>query len=610
MFEQTFVFGTLAVALALFIHGGLRYDMVALLALLAVVLAGVAPAGAAFAGFGHPAVVTVAAVLVVSRGLAKAGVVDALARRLEFLGSSFTAQLAALMALVLVASGFMNNVGALALLMPVAVRLARAHNRQPSRFLMPLAFGSLLGGLTTLIGTPPNLILSAFRQEATGQGFQMFDFLPVGAGTALAGLAFIALGGWRLIPRRESEGRDDLFHIDAYLTEVRVVAGSPLVGARVREVEHLPEVDVLVAGLVRGDRVLGAPVDREFLAEGDVLLVEASPADLERLLATARLELRASKGICTRLFQEDDQTGPVPRRKDQACEIFRDTSRMELMEAVVGVNSRMVGRTVRDMALRHRHGANLLAVSRQGRPMRSRLRDVRLRPGDVLLLQGMAQDMAPALPALGLFPLAERELRLTRPSGGPWAMGLFVAGVAAATFGLAPVHISLTAAAAGMVLARVLSLREAYESIEWPVIVLLGAMFPVGEALETSGGAATVADALMAATGAGGPVLALTVLLVGTMILSNVINNAAAALIMAPIALRVAAGFGAPMDPFLMAVCVGCSTPFLTPIGHQSNTLVMGPGGYRFGDYWRLGLPLSVLVPLAAVPLILVFWPL
>jgi len=610
MFEQLFVFATLAMALVLFIHGGLRYDLVALLALLAVVLAGVAPAQTAFSGFGHPAVVTVAAVLVISRGLAKAGVVDALARRLEFLGSNLTVQITALTALVLVASGFMNNVGALALLMPVAVRLARSHNRQPSRFLMPLAFGSLLGGLTTLIGTPPNLILSAFREEATGQAYRMFDFLPVGAGTALAGLAFIALGGWRLIPSRESGGRDDLFHIDAYLTEVRVGDDSPLVGTRVGEVEHLPEVDVLVVGLVRAGRVLGTPADREILAPGDVLLVEAAPADLERLLETARLELRASKDICTRLFQEDALAGPVPRTLDPDCETYRETSHMELMEAVVGVNSRLVGRTVRDLALRHRHGANLLAVSRQGQPIRRRLRNVRFRPGDVLLLQGMAQDMAPALPALGLFPLAERELRLTRPSGGPLAVGLFAAGVAAATFGLLPVHIALTATAAGMILTRVLSLREAYDSIEWPVIVLLGAMFPVGGALEATGGAATVADALMAATGAGGPALALAVLLVGTMALSNVINNAAAAVLMAPIALRVAAGFAAPMDPFLMAVCVGCSTPFLTPIGHQSNTLVMGPGGYRFGDYWRLGLPLSILVPLVAVPLILLVWPL
>jgi di/tricarboxylate transporter len=588
--QQTILFTVLFLSLVFFAAGRWRYDAVALFALLAVAVAGIVPGREVFLGFGHPAVITVAAVFVVSRGLMNSGLVDSIARAMNSVGEAPTLQVLALTAFVTLCSAFMNNVGALALLMPVAIRMARNHHRSPSYLLMPLAFGSLLGGMTTLIGTPPNIIIATFRHQTAGIPFRMFDFTPVGFGIALGGVLFISLIGWRLIPQRKGlTSREDIFKIQDYISEVRVPEQSKVLGKPLYELENMTQDDVTVVGLVRGNWRVAVPSRYEFLRTGDILVVEAGPEALKSLLETAQLELAA--------------------RKESLKDVL-DSDEVNLVEAVVMPDSMIEGRTALALRLRWRYGVNVLGVARQGVRVQERLGNIRFKVGDILLLEGQTDAMQAALPVLGCLPLAERGLRLGKPRRVALGVGIFGAALIIAAFGLLPVQISFSGAAAAMVVVKLISLREAYESIDWPILVLLGAMIPVGQALESTGGAKLIANTLIGISGGIPPEMAIGLLLITTMLLSNVINNAAAAILMAPIAITVAQHFLAFSDPFLMAVAVGSSAAFLTPIGHQSNTLVMGPGGYRFGDYWRMGLPISVIVAAAGVSLIIWFWPL
>lgn len=590
MNNQFIVFGVLLVALVLFIWGKWRYDIVALLALLAVTVTGVIPEAAAFAGFGHPAVITVAAILVVSRGFLNAGMVDVIAQKLARVNDNPRLQLATLTTLVTVFSAFMNNVGALALLMPVAIRMARKSGRSPSALLMPLAFGSLLGGLITLIGTPPNIIVATFRAKDGLAPFGMFDFTPVGLGVAVAGVLFIVLAGWQLVPQRQGQSsRAEMFQIDNYITEVRISAESELVGRPLRDLRSEPDREIIVAGLIRGNERSPAPSSFEILHAGDILIVEANAEDLKALTSALKLELVGSK-----------------KQGEEALQ----SSAVSIIEAVVRPSSPMLGETVRTLNLRWQYGLNLLAVSRQGTRLQERLGGVRFRAGDVLLLQGPTGTFTEVLSNLGCLPLANRQIELGKPPR-LWLAG-FIMGAALATtaFGWLPVQIAFVGAAIAMLLTNLISLAEAYESIDWPIIVLLGAMIPVGQALELSGGADFIArQALHLAEGAA-PIITLAVVLVGTMFLSDLVNNAAAAILMAPIAITIAEGVGASIDPYLMCVAIGASCAFLTPIGHQSNTLVMGAGGYHFGDYWRMGLLLEAIIVVTALPLIVWFFPL
>lgn len=582
-------FGVLVAMMAFFVWGRWRYDLVALGALLTLVLLTIVPVERAFLGFAHPAVITVAAVLVVSRALLNAGVVDLLGKALSRAGDTPTRHVGALSGATALVSGFINNIGALAVLLPLALRTARKAKRSPSFLLIPLAFASLLGGLVTLIGTPPNIIIATFRGDAVGTPFAFFDFTPVGAAVAVAGLLFMVLVGWRLVPRRKGQAsREELFQIDKYLTELRVTDGSKVAGQSLREVQALAEEGIQVVGLVRGDRRLPAPSPFHVLRPEDVLIVEGSSEDIQALMGDTGLELGGEEVDAEALGSDE----------------------VELAEAVVLPRSRIVGKTARGLNLRLRYGINVLAVARQGARVGGRLGDIRFQTGDVLLVQGPADRLHESLSTLGCLPLAERDLALGRPRNALLALGIFGAGVATISLGLVRVDVGFVLVAVAMVLAGFLSPREVYERIDWPIIILLGALIPVGEALETTGGAALLADSLLG-LGAQLPTwVILTLLLVAAMLLSDVINNAATAVLLAPVAIGVAAGLGASVDPFLMAVAVGASCAFLTPIGHQSNTLVWGPGGYRFGDYWRVGLPLEVVIVVVAVPLILLVWPL
>jgi len=591
MNEQLIVFVTLLLVLIMFAWGRWRYDVVAVIAMLIITISGIIPFEEAFYGFSHPAVITVAAVLIISRALMNSGIVDLASRKLSAVNHNQTLRLAYLVGGVALCSAFMNNVGALALFLPVAIRMAKKNKQSPSTLLMPLAFGSLLGGLMTQVGTPPNIIISMFRAEtAAGSAFKMFDFAPVGLGLTVVGLFFIIFVGWRLIPCRVGKlAAEDLFSIDSYLTEAVIPAGSKYAGKRLLDLGQATTGDVTIVGHVRNKRKLPFLSPYRFFEEEDQVIIKADAEDLQEFLDVTGFELTATRKLSKEDLSSDEIT---------------------VVEVVVTAGSVMDKQTARSLELRSIYGINLLGISREGTRLRERPDRVSFRPGDVLLLQGRREALSEVMSTLGCLPLVERGLQIGKPRRLLSGTLIFITAILMATFGLLPIQIAFTAAAVAMLLIGLVSLRELYESIEWPVIVLLGAMFPLSRALETTGGATTIGEAIYNLSGTMTPWMLLMVLIILTMLLSNIINNAAAALLMAPVALSIAGSMGVSADPLLMTVAVGASCAFMTPIGHQSNTLVMGPGGYHFGDYWRMGLPLTLLVALAAVPLIMLFWPL
>ncbi|MBE0464484.1 MAG: SLC13 family permease [Halomonadaceae bacterium] len=608
---STLVFMVLGLTLMAFVWGRFRYDLVALTALLASVMLGLVPADSAFAGFGHPAVITVAAVLVLSRGFERSGVVDIISNQVLKVGDRLILQLLVLVGTVVVLSGIMNNVGALALLLPVAMRLAREHDTSPSILLMPLAFGSLLGGLTTLIGTPPNIIISTYRGNITGENFGMFSFSPVGIAVAGAGLAFIVLIGWRLTPKRSGQSStDEMFDTANYLVELNVTKDSKANGLTLPQLRDELEEAIPVLAVVRDDNRRAGYSFHGILQEGDILLLEAGPDELKLLedkvglSAIAEPEEAPDENDATTDKTTEDEADSTDARQPV------NTEGLQLIEAVVRNDSMMNNRSVRQLRLNQQFGLHLVAVARDGSRLKQRLRDIRFKTGDVLLLQGSENEISDSLSTLGCLPLASRALNLGQPRKLAISIGIFALAIVAMLLDLLPAAVAMSSAAVVSLLIGVLPLRDGYQAIDGPVIVLLAAMLPVGEALETSGGADIVANTLLT-LGAEWPIfISLIGLFVLTMLLSNVVNNAAAALLMAPIAASLAQGFDVSLDPFLMVVAVSASCAFLTPIGHQSNTLVLGPGGYSFGDYWKLGLPLSIVVLIVALPAILWVWPL
>ncbi|HRJ75001.1 MAG TPA: SLC13 family permease [Anaerolineales bacterium] len=589
--EQLIIFGTLLLTLILFITGRWRYDVVALLSLVIVTLTGLVEAEQAFSGFSNPAVITVAAVLVISRGLQNSGIVEIIGGWLSNLKGGISTQVFALSGFVALLSAFMNNVGALALLLPVVVKISQTKKIPASYLFMPVAFASLLGGMTTLIGTPPNIIASSFRVSAGLPAYNMFDFSPVGVGVTLVGLIFISLIGWRFIPVRKGNTADEkLFDIDNYITEISVPEKSSVNGKRLYEVSEFSKAEVLVVGLIRGNERRMEPSAHTKLQSGDVLIVSADAENIKKIIESLGLEMVAEKEIHAKNLDSDDVT---------------------LVEGVVMPNSIMVGNTARTLNLRGSYGVNLLAISRQGKLLRTSLDKIRFQNGDVLLLQSHIETLKEVVERLGCLPLAQRDIRIGQTRGQLFAgLGIFICALAFSALGMIPVQIAFTIAVLLMLITRLVSLKEAYESVDWPIIILLGAMIPLGAALESTGGAELIANSILQISSQFPPVFALTVLLLASMLLTGLVNNAAAVVLMAPIAIKIAHGMSASIDPFLMAITIGASCDFLTPIGHQSNTLVMGPGGYKFSDYWRMGLGLEIIVFAVSIPLLLIFWPL
>jgi di/tricarboxylate transporter len=611
-FDQVTILVIGAATLALFLWGRFRHDLVALAALLACVVLGVVPASGAFAGFGHPAVITVASVLILSRGLLNTGAIDAMTRDLIPAAAGPLLTLGVLTGLAAVLSAVMNNVGALAVLMPVALQAARRQNIPAGRFLMPVAFGSILGGMTTLIGTPPNLIVSGFRAEVRETGFGMFAFTPVGAAVAVVGVIFIVVVGWRLVPSREGAG-DGGFDTGAYLTEARVPEDSRAVGKTLEDVEEaLDKAGAQVIGLIRNETSISAPSPRRRLRAGDIVVIEAEPESLASALSS--LGLKLEEDIRGRGREEQDGNGaaitPPEMPESEATKSAPESGEIAILELVVRPDALLIGRSASDVELRTRYGINLLAVSRQGRRSVRRLRAERIRAGDVLLMQGPPKAISGFAGEFGCIPLAERAIRIPDRRRAALAIIIMAAAVAGAVFGLLPAAIAFATAVLLFLAVRIVPPRTAYEAVDWPVIVLLAALIPVAGAMATTGTADLLATLLLEHIAQGHAVVALALLLIVTMTLSDFMNNAATAAVMCPLAISAAAHLEVNPDTFLMAVAVGASCAFLTPIGHQNNTLILGPGGFRFGDYWRLGLPMEIIVVAVGIPMLLLVWPL
>ena len=606
--DQTLILAILALTIAMFVWGRWRHDMVALGALLASVFMGLVQPANAFGGFGHPAVITVAAVLVLSRSLQESGAFEVLAHRFlpSTLGPAWT--IALLTAAVTIPSAVMNNVGALALMMPVAIQLAAKNSVPPGKLLMPVAFGSILGGMTTLIGTPPNLIVASFRASNGGESFSMFDFTPVGLAVALAGVAFLVIVGWRLVPHRERVGAEEFVTGD-YLTEASVPNGAKADGLTLREVEAaLDKADAQIVAFIRNEVRLSAPNPMRKVRGGDILVIEAEPKSLASALSALGLKLtEAVAGTAAK----DKAGAPEAETESESADKKprEDSTEVVLAELAVLPDSGLAGRSAAGIRLRSSFGINLLAVSRQGRRSMSRLRTMQIRAGDVLLMQGVPESIAEFANRFGCVPLAERTLTLPNRRQAILAGVIMLLAVVAAAINIVPAAISFVAGMLASMALRTIPLRKVYESIDWPLIVLLAALIPVAGAMESTGAADLIARQLLGTVAQGSAVVALVVILVVTMTLSDFMNNAATAAVMCPIALGTAQSLGTNADPFLMAVAVGASCAFLTPIGHQNNLLIMGPGGFRFGDYWKMGLPLEVIVVAVAVPMILWVWP-
>ena len=617
MMDQTFVFITIGLALAMFVWGRFRHDLVSLGSLLLLVILGVVPPEEAFSGFANPAVISVAAILIVSESLRKSGFVEYASRFILKLGKSLALQIFVLSSLVCITSAFMNNIGALAIFMPVAIHITRKSGHAPSSILMPLAFASLLGGLTTMIGTPPNILIAAFRMEASGSPFGIFDFTPVGLSVSILGIIFITSFGWRLLPHRDGDAaKQDRFNIDAYITELRIPEGSPLIGTAVRDVQNTTETRTQVLGLIRPtDRkaargtiarfqaffapLLGRatkknsllrPEEDSILQEGDIIVIETDSTEIKEFIRKSKTVLVGD-----------------PRQTTNSY-ISADTDR--IAEVVILPDSALAGKTTADIRMRARYGVSLLAIARQDRTMVKRIDQVELNAGDVLLLKGRKEMLDDRILAMGCLPLADRGLSIEQPKRMALAIGIFGAAIVLVITNVLPLQIAFAIAAVLVVATGVLPVHEMWTSVDWPVIMLLGALLPVGKALEASGGVVTIANLILAVSQSLPVWGLLGILVFATMLLSAIINNAATVVLMAPVGISLAGTLGVSVDTFLMAIAIGASASFLSPIAHQSNTLVMGPGGYKFSDYVRLGLPLSLLLCVAAIPLLLLFWPL
>ena len=588
--DQIILFSLLGLIFALLIWGKVRYDLVAFGALVLAVILGAVPTETAFQGFGHPAVIIIALVLIVSRGLVNSGAVELIARLVVNPARSISSHIAIMSGVGAALSAVMNNVGALALLMPLDIQAAARSGRSPALTLMPLSFATILGGLATLIGTPPNIIIASYREQALGTPFSMFDFTPVGAVTAVVGVVYVALVGWRLIPaaRSEHDSPKELFDLGGYVAELLVPEESKIIGKKVRELDDpAEELDGAIVGLVRRGERLPGQARRETIQKGDVLVVEASPRAIEELAGSFGLEYVGSEKYSGTL----------------------DTTDMGLIEVVVPQGSRIDGRSALSLRLLYRHGITLLGVSRRGHPFRERVRKLTIQAGDILLLYGPNERLSEIAEWLDCLPLAERGLQVIQRDKAGLAIGIFAAAIALASAGILYLPIALALTCVLMALLNIVPLRQFYESVEWPVIVLLGSLIPIGQALDQSGGTALMANGILTIAAGASPAVILTLLMVAVMTLSDLLNNTATAVVTAPIAVQIADQLGVNPDPFLMAVAVAASCAFLTPIGHKNNTLIMGPGGYRFGDYWRMGLPLEILVIAVSVPMILLVWP-
>lgn len=584
--QQIFAFGVIGLMMAVFIWDRFRYDLVACCALILAVSVGLVPFDKAFSGFSDDIVIIVGSALVVSTGVARSGIVDTTIKRFFPNLNTPHTQLALLLVVVAVLSAFIKNIGALAIMIPVAFQFARKSGRSPSLYLMPMSFAALLGGLMTQIGTSPNIVVSRLRGEITGVPFTMFDFTPVGATLTLVGVIFLIFFHW-LVPERRNENPslEEALDFKAYFSEATVVEGSAIEGKQLSDLLQLADGDAVATAILRGHTRLSPFPDIE-LKSGDTVLLEGSPEALDRIVSNAKLKLSGK---------------PIAAAAERSDIIS--------IEAVITSESQLIGLSARQLSLSNRRSVNLLAVSRQGHRLSERLSEVTLRAGDVLVLQGSRRNLPGFLQEFACLPLAQREILLGTPRRAYVPLLVLLAAMGATAAGLAPVSVAFFCAALAMVVFRVIPLVEVYKSLDAPILIMLAALIPVSDTLRTTGGSELIAGWLGHFAAQMPHYGALALILVTAMAVTPFLNNAATVLVMAPIAASFAQTLGYKPDAFLMAVAIGAGCDFLTPIGHQCNTLVFGPGGYRFSDYPRLGLPLSFLIILVSVPMLLYVWP-
>jgi di/tricarboxylate transporter len=586
--DQIFLFALLAAVFAMLVWGRVRYDLVAFAALIIAVAGGVVDPHDAFEGFGHEAVVIIALVLIVSRAMLNSGAVEFIAQFVVSPDRSLPVHISVMSVVGAALSAVINNVAALVILMTLDMETAKKAKRAVSLSLMPLSFATILGGMITLIGTPPNIVIAQFRERALGEPFSMFDFSPVGLVCATAGILFVATIGWRLIPQDGQKAMAAEGEAGLFVAEAKAPEGSKAIGKQVSELYELAEEhDVAIVGLVRRGKRLSGLASGEEIRKNDFLVLEGNPKAIETFIGAAGLNAAGT-----------ESHGGLTGRS------------LTMIEAIVPDGARMAGRTALDLRLLYRRGVNLLGVSRQGRRFRERVRKLTIKPGDMVLLLGPESRVHNAAEWLGVLPIADKSHAVIQRSKALFAIGTFAVAVGLSVVGLLSLAIALAGAVCVYAAFNLISPREVYESVEWPVLVLLASLIPLGLALEESGGTALIADLIVAWTGSLPAWAILMAVMVVTMTLSDFLNNVATALIAAPIAMEVAARLDVSPDPFLMGVAVAASCAFLTPIGHKNNTIIMGPGGYRFGDYWRMGLPLEVIIIAVSVPAILFFWPL
>jgi len=590
MSDQSIVFLLISTTLALFIWGRIRYDLVAFMGLIAGTIVGVIPTHGVFSGFGHPAVVIIALVLIISRGLVRSGSVELISSNLSNFTSGVKTHIAVMGTISASLSSIINNVAALAILMPADTQLNQKAKRKPSTTLMALAFTSILGGMVTMIGTASNVVIATYREDVLGSPYSMFDFTPVGLIVAISGVLFIALFGWRLMPRiKDSDLKDSDVEIRQYVSNVLVTEESPIVSKYLSHLDDVCEgVDVSILGIIRNDeRLEGEGFIRNFIIHAnDLLILEGSVQGIDEFMKQTK----------THYISDSDSDFE-----------FKHTS---LIEAVAPPFSRSIGRSATQLSLLKLRQISLLGISRAGRSIIHHVRNTKIQPGDVLLLHGNSSNLESAVKWMECLTLERRDLQIPQRKKASLAISSFLIAIIASSLGYIDLTIALSLVVIFYIAANVIPKIDIYRSIHWPVIVLLGSMIPIGQALQSSGGAETISNILINISYGASPVTILASMLIITMLLSAVLNNVATVLVAAPISVEIAKTLTVNPDTFLMAVAIGASCAFLTPIGHQNNTLVMGPGGYRFGDYWKLGLPLEILITLVSIPTLLYFWPL
>lgn len=588
MSEQNIVFIIISLVFLLFIHGKIRYDAVAFGALIIAGITGVVDKQDLFIGFGHPAVVIVAIVLIISKGLVHSGAVELITLQIQKYVNGIKSQIGIMGGTAAFLSSIINNIAALAILMPADLNIAKKNNISPSKTLMPLSFASILGGMVTMIGTAPNVVIATFREDALGTPYSMFDFTYVGLIVAVVGVIFIATIGYKLIPHNEDEkAASDRLEETEYVSNARITKDSEFIDKSLFEISDLAEkYDVALLGVIRDNEFLEGSSLRIVVHAGDLLVIEGAVDNIDLFISKSSLVSIA------------------------AGEVEIEKASKSLFEVVVKSESWIIGETSRSMGLKNKHNASLLGISRGGENITTNVRKTTFKTGDILLIHGQVEEMVDLIEWMDCLILAKRGIEIKSRKKAKIAIFTFITAIFAASMDWIYLPLALSAVILAYLSLNIIPFKVVYKSISWPVIILLGSMIPIGNALTSTGGAETIASGIISLTHGLDPIIILAIILIVTMTLSDILNNVATVLILAPISIMIASQLGVNPDPFLMAVAVGASCAFLTPIGHQNNALIMGPGGYKFSDYWRLGLPLEIVVLVTSIPAILFFWPL